>query len=644
MTNKSILKKVFVVTSLLFTFFFFLFTSPAVAASEFSTDFVTTYSVDTNGTTQVDQDITLTNKISNVYATEYALEIGSTRLEDIKVQTIDHQEIPHQITQTENTTAIALTFPDKVVGKNQSHHFTISYTNHDVAVHNGKVLEVNIPKVNNIDDINSFSIKLLVPQYYGQPSVVTPKTYQYLQQGNYNLLVFDKNAITTRGITALFGDQQVFDFNLKYHLENTTVNDGITQIALPPDTPYQKLYYQSLDPEPLSISQDGDGNWLATYTIKPKERLDVTATGQAVLYLKPTIDLPHQNADLSLYLTEQPYWPVNDPQIKELAASLKTPQAIYQYLVDNFSYDYSRLDTSIDRLGALKAIQSPGNVICQEFTDTFITLARAAGIPARELNGFAYTENSKLRPLSLVQDVLHSWPEYYDATSKNWIPVDPTWGNTTGGVDYFSTLDLNHFVFVIHGLNSSTPYPAGYYKLEDVNSKDVLVTFSSTEPVPTTNISSELEPNPLGLLGFPISQSLHLHNHSNIAFYHTSVDLASQDFVLTSPQQLSIDTLLPFTSTTLSLKLKPPTLLPVASGSITIILLNQTFVHQLQTITHQQLIYLCYAVLATITALIATLTWRLLVHRYKQHRALRRQSQEPEEPDHFVPPDHSQGS
>jgi len=54
------------------------------------------------------------------------------------------------------------------------------------------------------------------------------------------------------------------------------------------------------------------------------------------------------------------------------------------------------------------------NAVCLEYTDLFVTLARAAGIPSRSIEGFAYTKNSRLRPLSLVDDVLHAWVQYYD--------------------------------------------------------------------------------------------------------------------------------------------------------------------------------------------------------------------------------------
>jgi hypothetical protein len=161
----------------------------------------------------------------------------------------------------------------------------------------------------------------------------------------------------------------------------------------------------------------------------------------------------------------------------ELANQLKTPKAIYDYVSQNLQYDSSRVQPNIQRMGAVAALENPTQAICMEFTDLFITIARAAGIPAREVNGYAYTEKPDLQPLGLVADVLHSWPEYYDHEKGVWIPIDPTWGSTTGGVDFFNKLDLRHFAFVIHGASATQPYPPGSYKLGPNPQKDVFVSF-----------------------------------------------------------------------------------------------------------------------------------------------------------------------
>jgi len=55
--------------------------------------------------------------------------------------------------------------------------------------------------------------------------------------------------------------------------------------------------------------------------------------------------------------------------------------------------------------------------------------------------------------------------------------IDPTWGSTTSGIDYFKNLDLDHIAFVIKGSESEYPIPAGGYKFENA-SKDVNVRFN----------------------------------------------------------------------------------------------------------------------------------------------------------------------
>ncbi len=262
-------------------------------------------------------------------------------------------------------------------------------------------------------------------------------------------------------------------------MENPLSKEAETEITLPPDTSFQKVYYENLNPRPSSMYIDTDGNWIAKYKLKSRERIDVIANGYVQIFAglrpfpKPSQEVLNQN------LVESEYWEVNNPKIIEIAKSLKTPKDIYDYVSQSLKYDYARVRPNVERLGALKSLDNINSAICMEFTDLFIALARSKGIPAREINGFAYTENPEIQPLSLVNDVLHAWPEYYDFEKGSWIPVDPTWGSTTGGVDYFNKLDLRHFAFVIHGKSSVKPYPAGSYKLGSNPQKDVFVSFGS---------------------------------------------------------------------------------------------------------------------------------------------------------------------
>ena len=187
-------------------------------------------------------------------------------------------------------------------------------------------------------------------------------------------------------------------------------------------------------------------------------------------------------ADASQYIQPAKYWEANNRHIQELAKVYTTPREIYDYVVQTLTYDYKRATQIPIRKGAAQALETPNNAICMEFTDLFIAIARAAGIPAREAVGYAHTTNARLRPLSFVSDVLHAWPEYYDEGRQIWIPVDPTWADTTGGVNYFDKLDFNHIVFSYHGKSSEYPFPAGFYKKAGENSKDVSVSFAKLLP------------------------------------------------------------------------------------------------------------------------------------------------------------------
>ncbi len=462
----------------------FLYHVPRVhGANEFATTLHSTYAVG-EGVTHAAQTFRLTNNFSTMYVTEYALEVGSNRLSNVKTTTTTNAPVTTKVTPHGNKTSISITFSDKIIGKDQFREFTVTYDTPDLAIHTGNVLEVNVPKLANPDEFSSYSVEIHVPASFGTPALASPPTFTTGTDSSGQTLISFANVGQKSGISVLFGKEQIAQFALTYHIENPTNHKGLLTLALPPDSTYQRMYYTSIDPMPQEIHEDQDGNWLATYLLDPGQKQIVKAIGTAVITLAP-----QEHAKLleklpgKEYLADAPYWQVSDPTIQKLAKELRTPKAIYDYVVKHLTYDYSRLDGNNKRLGAVGTLKNPTAIVCTEFTDLFVTLARAAGIPAREVNGFAYTQNGTLRPLSLLRDVLHAWPEYWDATTSHWVAVDPTWENTTGGVDYFSHLDFNHIVFAIHGVSSETPFPAGEYKFENEETKDIAVAFGKEVPV-----------------------------------------------------------------------------------------------------------------------------------------------------------------
>ena len=526
--------------------FLLLFTSPITvnAEGEFTTDYDVIYEVKETGATEVINKITLTNVFSNLYATSYSVVLDSMSPKNIKAFDLNG---PLEINEVVNgsKTSLEVKFKDQVVGKDKSRTFWISFEESSFAVRTGEVWEISIPRISEEAKFSSYYVTILVPEKLGQEAYISPNPRGKSNQNGYLKYSFNREDVEKTGIVAGFGEFQVFSFSLNYHLENPLSKSATTEITLPPDTAYQRVYYDNIAPKPSKMYTDSDGNWIAEFNLGGRERIDVVASGQVQIFsnFRP-FNKPTQES-LNLNVAKTDYWDTSNPEIISLSKKLRTPRQIYDYVSTKLKYDYTRVKPNVERLGGVNALKNPESAICMEFTDLFITLARASGIPAREINGYAYTENPEIQPLSLVNDVLHAWPEYYDVDKGVWIPVDPTWGSTTGGVDYFTKLDLRHFTFVIHGASDIKPYPAGSYKLGTNPQKDVFVSFGSLPQ--ERNSKLKIEANLEGWIPLISNRlDINIYNPGPVAVY----DIWPQIYFDGVKKEVStnFDKLLPFES------------------------------------------------------------------------------------------------
>ena len=147
--------------------------------------------------------------------------------------------------------------------------------------------------------------------------------------------------------------------------------------------------------------------------------------------------LGNANAPDAKLLEPTPHWPVNDAKIKELAAQITANKsgndakasAILAWLAPGKNLRYTGVTGS--RWGTLKALdQKFGH--CWDFSDCFVTLCRAAGVPSRQVAGWLYGSSG------------HVWAEYY-REGKGWQQVDPTGGGVLPcgiyHIAYFTTED-----------------------------------------------------------------------------------------------------------------------------------------------------------------------------------------------------------
>jgi hypothetical protein len=109
--------------------------------------------------------------------------------------------------------------------------------------------------------------------------------------------------------------------------------------------------------------------------------------------------------------------------------------------------------------------------------------------------------------------------QYYDSNQNQWLAIDPTWGDTTGGIDYFNQMDLNHIVFAINGQSSVLPYPVGSYQEGQTPTKSIEVEFGESFPVVQPNLTAKLYPKKIGPLTIPGWAELVIVNPTGQAWY-----------------------------------------------------------------------------------------------------------------------------
>jgi transglutaminase-like putative cysteine protease len=529
------------------------------AETEFQADYDIEYAVGPTGVTIVTQKVTLTNLLTNVFAKQYSITLDSDKVKNV-IAYDNKGVINPQISQENGKTTITVLFNEKIVGLGKKLVFTLRFENTDIAVKNGSIWEVNVPGIASTPDLGEYSVSLQTPPSFGANAYMVPPPADGRR--------WNKKQMIAGGISAAYGQEQFFTVKLTYILENPDATSKLTELALPPDSAYQKVSIREIDPKPENVVRDSDGNWLARYEVPAKSSVKVTVDVTISVRLIPREDFGKETIVKEEYLKATKYWNSDDPAIKSIAQQFTTPREIYDYVVDTLSYDYSRVNENVVRKGATKALQSPNNSVCMEFTDVFIAIARAAGIPARQAIGYAYTTNTKLRPLSLVTDVMHAWPEYYDDATQRFVPVDPTWANTTGGVNYFDKLDFNHIVFAINGKRDDYPYPAGAYKETGKRGKFVDVQFA--DPSVAKHLLAKLEttidfPGAV-IAGLPAYGRMSIKNITGVGIDDIPLTISS-DPIDTNIVK-SIDHLPPFTSVTVPFTFGTKTIFQSSEGTI----------------------------------------------------------------------------
>lgn len=451
-----------------------------------------TYLVQPNGVVQVTEEIKLTRP-SDMYVSEYRLLLHSPAVTNVAAF-VDNEKITPQFEVQNNEAEITLPLITPTSDSEREQNIKLTYDVTDLIHQYGLLWEVVLPKVAPTPDLGSYEVYVVVPQSMGSLNLVQPQPRRREVGAEATTLFFDTEQMKTSGVLLELGSEQYFDLKLHYSLENTSNLGRRVEVALPLDIPdIQEVRVKSLNPKPQKVLVDNDGNYLATYELRGKEMKEVTFNGVVRVRAdreerggsNPINEIPTEIRQT--YTLAQPYWEAGDSeiinlaqtQIQGLSSAYDQYQVFYQYVIDSLTYDQSRASGDIERLGAKKILLSPSTALCGDYTDLFIALARASGLPAREVDGYAFTSDTEVMPVG--ENVLHAWVEIF-LPERGWVAIDPTWGDTTGGVDYFSRMDANHVALVRRGVSSLAPQTANAIDV-DFSSEDNRSRFLSLDPI-----------------------------------------------------------------------------------------------------------------------------------------------------------------
>ena len=501
-------------------------TAGRVFAADFKTDYQVEYDLSEfkeKLTSKVKFNIKITNLKGDVYVNKFAISFPKSFTTSNLQSSDDHGLIAPKIITDESNTKVEMEFSNPNVGRDTVNNFYLNFDQSNLFQINGKVWEVVLPVIENKEG-GSYKVIVSLPQD-GDKKISIAKPRPNIISGNQ--IIWDNP--TEKTIYTVFGETQIYKAELIYHLKNTEVFPVITEVAFPPDSLYQKIFIQSISPEPSNVYQDSDGNYLGKYFLKPLESKTITFRSYIQVFstsrdeVKDVIEQIVQTQKNYL-LSSQKYWMINN--LKKIDG-LTNAKDIYNFTVNSLKYNYQKINSNNSRLGADGVLSRPDQAVCLEFTDLFVGASREKGIMAREIEGYGFSFDPRLQPLSLVSDVLHAWPEYYNEKAGLWVPVDPTWENTSG-IDYFSSFDLNHIVFAIHGKKSDYPLPVGMYKVG--GSKDISIKATLDDPIEKKSISVKGFSLPLRITDRKnYSGKFIIKNNSNIYLWKIPVDIKGKN-------------------------------------------------------------------------------------------------------------------
>jgi len=459
-----------------------------VLAQDFNVVIDREYTIGADGTMTVIEKHTITNNSTNLLISKANEEIfqipvvgdNKEKLEQsIATAKITSDGVNQTFTSTsqEKYAELKVSYP-KELRRNQSLTFILTYTNFGLVEKVGALYDLYAPGfVENFEFVKgntqvSYSTVFKVSDQLPAEHFAIPTPASKGSSGGFTVYNFSQDSLVGKTIWIQRGRSQFYKFKITQDAPATdSRNTGYLneyRVILPRDIDEgeisQKVYFTNLSPEPIQVTADVEGNLIGYFKLPTHENSQIVVEGYASV-ARNDVNVSETNSGdisafdsklISSYTQPAQYWEVDAEQIKTLAAEIKGTQTnvygiiakTYQHVVDTIDYSEVKRFGLNERQGALKTLNG-GSGVCMEYSDLFLTLSRAEGIPARAAFGYGYDSR-----LPADKQEAHQWVQIFMPGLDKWVSVDVTWGESgpalIGG-------DLNHFYTHMASVDPNTP-------------------------------------------------------------------------------------------------------------------------------------------------------------------------------------------
>ena len=491
---------------------------PVHAAGKFSTTITREYWVQSDLSVKARESEEIVNNTSNLYIPSgsdkefdiLSIETGNPENKTILQKSLSTAKLTYNngtslnySSKVENDSAtLTAKFPSSLE-PGESISFVFEYTHYGMAEQNGAVRDIFLnafAKESIFSDsrnTTTYNSYIYIPKDFPEENFFVPSGGEKSVSGNYNRYSFTQAQLLEQYVWIQLGRKQYYKFNITQKVKASEVlntgNQNRYEIVIPRSIGEaqvaQTIYYTKISPEPEWIKKDDQGNLLASFKLKSNFNGEIILEGYTEIVKPKENDLGLKAGafgnlsqvdavNMKEYLQSAEFWEVDDPSIQKQANALKGKETdiytlvekTYDFVVGEIDYSEVKRFGLNERQGAVKTLQG-GSAVCMEYSDLFLTLMRAQGVPARAAFGYGYDPKLKANGQEG-----HQWVEVYAPALDKWVSVDVTWGENgpalIGG-------DMNHLYTHVAAASPDDPpgiSSVGFGELDlDVASYDIQV-------------------------------------------------------------------------------------------------------------------------------------------------------------------------